>query len=92
MPSLFPPEIIENSVENYYAKITNRRKTIYWLLLFMVIAVVAALPLVHVDITSQSRGIVRTAVENTVVQPVVYGEVTVYLFSYFVFFVKVLLI
>jgi hypothetical protein len=23
MPLLFPPEIIENSVENYYAKIDN---------------------------------------------------------------------
>jgi HlyD family secretion protein len=78
MPHLFPPEIIENSVENYYAKISNRRKTIYWLLLLLVAAVLVSLPLVHIDITSQSRGLIRTAVENTVIQPVVYGEVTVY--------------
>jgi len=75
---LFPPEIIEHSAELYYAKITNRRKTIYWLLLLLVVAVLVALPLVYVDITSQSRGIIRTSVENTVVQSVVYGEVMVY--------------
>ena len=78
MPKLFPPEIIENSVENYYAKITNRRKTIYWLLLLFIIAVLISLPLVTIDITSQSRGIIRTSVENTVVQPVIYGQVTAY--------------
>jgi len=75
---IFPPEIIENSVENYYAKISHRRKTIYWLLLLLVVAVFVALPLVYVDITSQSRGIIRTSVENTVVLPVVYGEITAY--------------
>ena len=37
MPQLFPPEIIENSVENDYAKNTNRKKTIRLLLYFILV-------------------------------------------------------
>ena len=81
MSQLFPPEIIENSAENYYAKISNRRKTVYWLLLLLVMGALVSLPLVYIDISSQSRGVVRTSVENTVIQPAVYGEVMGYYMS-----------
>lgn len=30
MPQLFPPEIIENTVECYHAQISTRSKAIYW--------------------------------------------------------------
>lgn len=81
MPQLFPPEIIESSAENYYARISNQRKTIYWLLLLLIIGILVSLPFIYIDITSQSRGVIRTSVENTVIQPVVYGEVAGYYLS-----------
>ncbi len=81
MPQLFPPEIIENSVECYHAKISTRSKAIYWLILLMLLIVFASLPLVYVDISSQSRGIIRSPYENTTIQSALTGEVVSYRMS-----------
>ncbi len=78
MPQLFPPEIIENSVECYHAKISTSSKDIYGLLLLMILFVFASLPLIYVDISSQSRGIIRSPYENTTIQSAIFGEVVSY--------------
>jgi HlyD family secretion protein len=78
MPQLFPPEIIENTVECYHARISTRSKTIYGLILLMILFVLVALPLVYVDISSQSRGVIRSPYENTIIQSALYGEVISY--------------
>jgi len=41
----------------------------------MLLVVFASLPLVYVDISSQSRGFIRTPNENTTIQSAVYGQV-----------------
>ena len=78
MPPLFPPEIIENTVECYHARISTRSKTIYGLILLMILFVFASLPFVYVDISSQSRGVIRSPYENTTIQSAMYGEVISY--------------
>lgn len=78
MPQLFPPEIIENTVECYHARISTSSKAIYGLLLVMILLVFVSLPLVYVDISSQSRGVIRSPYENTIIQSVLYGEVISY--------------
>lgn len=78
MPHLFPPEIIENSVECYHARISNSSKTIYGLIILIILIVIISLPLVYVDISSQSRGVIRSPFENTTIQSAVYGEVVSY--------------
>jgi len=78
MPQLFPPEIIENTVECYQARISTNSKIIYGLLLFMIVSVFVSLPLVYVDISSQSRGVIRSPYENTTIQSALYGEVVSY--------------
>ena len=78
MPQLFPPEILENTVECYHARISTRSKIIYGLILLMILFVFALLPLVYVDISSQSRGVIRSPYENTTIQSAVYGEVVSY--------------
>jgi len=78
MPQLFPPEIIENTVECYHAHISTRSKAIYGLILLMILLAFAALPLVYVDISSQSRGVIRSPYENTAIQSALYGEVVAY--------------
>jgi len=75
---LFPPEIIENSVECYHARISTKSKAIYGLLLGMILLVFVSLPLVQVDISSQSRGVIRSPYENTTIQSALYGEVISY--------------
>lgn len=37
MPQIFPPEIIENTVECYHARISTKSKAIYGLLLLVVL-------------------------------------------------------
>ena len=78
MPQIFPPEIIENTVECYHARISTRSKAIYGLILVMILSVFVSLPLVQVDISSQSRGVIRSPYENTTIQSALYGEVTSY--------------
>ena len=78
MPQLFPPEIIENTVECYQAHISTNSKLIYGLILLMILSIFAILPLVYVDISSQSRGVIRSPYENTTIQSALYGEVVSY--------------
>jgi membrane fusion protein, peptide pheromone/bacteriocin exporter len=68
MSQIFPPEIIENTVECYHAHISSKSKIIYGLLLLMLAAITASLPLVKVDVTSQSRGEIRSPYDNTTIQ------------------------
>lgn len=78
MPQLFPPEIIENTVECYHTQISTKSKIIYSVILTIVLFVFISLPLVYVDISSQSRGVIRSPYENTTIQSAVYGEVVSY--------------
>jgi len=75
MSLLFPPEIIENTVECYHSRISANSKTIYRLLLIMILCAFVSLPLAYVDISSQSRGVIRSPYENTTIQSALYGEV-----------------
>jgi HlyD family secretion protein len=78
MLQLFPPEIIENTVECYHARISTSSKAIYGLILILILIVFISLPLVYIDISSQSRGIIRSPYENTTIQSGLYGEVVSY--------------
>lgn len=78
MPQLFPPEIIENTVEYYHTQVSTRSKAVYLLLLLLLVCIVVALPFVTVDVTSQSRGEIRSPYENIAIQTALYGEVTRY--------------
>jgi len=78
MSLLFPPEIIENTVECYHSRISANSKTIYRLLLIMILCAFVSLPLAYVDISSQSRGVIRSPYENTTIQSALYGEVISY--------------
>lgn len=78
MPQLFPPEIIENTVECYHARISTSSKAIYRLILILILIVFISLPLFYVDISTQSRGIIRSPYENTTIQSALYGEVISY--------------
>jgi len=44
----------------------------------MILFVFASLPLIYVDISSQSRGIIRSPYENTTIQSAIFGEVVSY--------------
>ena len=63
--SIFPPEIIENSVEQHLADHSTRSQLIYISVLIMVLTALISLPLVHLDVSIQSGGIIRPIIEKT---------------------------
>jgi HlyD family secretion protein len=73
--TIFPKEIIQFSLESHYSRFSEHTKIIYLLLIFTVIASLAALPIVKIDITIQSRGMIRSQGEPTSLQAPVTGQV-----------------
>lgn len=72
---LFPPEIIDHTTEAHFAANNKPFHYIYLSILLIIIAGLTLLPVIFVDVTSQSRGVVRTKNENTTIIPANYGKV-----------------
>lgn len=75
MKQIFPPEIIEHSTESHFAKNNKSTSIIYFVVLLVIVATLASTPFIYVDVTVQSRGIIRSKYENNSVQSAVYGEI-----------------
>jgi HlyD family secretion protein len=75
MRQLFPQEIIKNSAENYFVSQHATGKVIYLSLVLLLLAIVVLLPIVNVDITTQSSGLIRSRYEDNILQSAVYGEI-----------------
>jgi len=72
---LFPKEVIEFSAETYLSKIRIRSQAIYSTIVGVVIFVFAILPFVHVPISLQSKGLIRTEEANTAIVSPVPGKI-----------------
>lgn len=66
--TIFPPEIIENSVEQHMANHSTRSQIVYVSVLIFVLATLCALPFIYVDVSVQSSGIIRPVIEKTVLK------------------------
>ena len=75
MKQLFPSEIIHNSAENYFTQHQTTSRAVYLVLLFTLIIIFSLLPIINVDITSQSNGVIRSLYDDNIIQSAVYGEV-----------------
>lgn len=73
---LFPPEIIEHTTETHFFENSKPFRWIYLSFLFIILSGIGLLPVISVDVTSQSRGVIRTKNENTAIIPAFYGRVT----------------
>lgn len=77
---LFPqllPEIIENTSESHFALHSRPFRVIYAGILVAIIAVLGFIPFIWVDVTTQSRGIIRSAEESNIIQTSLYGQVLI---------------
>ncbi len=72
---IFPKEIIRFSLESHYSRFSHQSKTIYLLLIGMVIAFLISLPFLMFDITVQSRGMIRSQAEPNSIQTSITGQV-----------------
>ena len=68
---LFPSDIIEHTTESHFATHNKSFRWIYIGLLLAMILALGILPLVSVDITTQSRG----PNESSQLQPAIYGQI-----------------
>jgi membrane fusion protein, peptide pheromone/bacteriocin exporter len=65
-----------HTIENLIAKNQQKSRSIYLVITLAVIAVVGMLPLVTVEISSQSRGVIKSNTENVPLLCIVSGKVT----------------
>lgn len=73
--TIFPKEIIKFSLENHYWRFSQYSMVVYILIISIVLLFIIALPFVRIDITVQSRGIIRSQAEPTSIQAPVTGQV-----------------
>jgi multidrug resistance efflux pump len=65
-----------NTLENLIAKNKTKSISIYLVLLLALLVFLALLPVIKVDISSQSRGMVRSTTDNVPLTSLVNGKVT----------------
>ncbi len=64
-----------HNIENLTAKNTTKSISIYLLVVMVLIGVLACLPVIKVDISSQSRGVIRAKLDNTSLNSVISGKI-----------------
>lgn len=64
-----------NTLENLVSKNKTRNFSIYLIILLAVIAFLALLPVIKVDISSQSKGVIRSKTDNVPVSAMVSGRI-----------------
>ena len=64
-----------HNLENLSAKNKTKSISIYLIVVLVLIGFLACLPIIEVDISSQSRGIIRPRAENVLLSPVVSGKI-----------------
>src|SRR5664279_683147 len=72
---LIPFSMSEYCLENYLVNITNRRRIIYWIIIGMILAVIAILPFIDVDVSVQARGYFQSDIEKQVVYTPIQGKI-----------------
>jgi HlyD family secretion protein len=64
---LLPFSLTSHCLESYFIKITSRSKTIYWIIILMVISVIVMLPFIYVDVAVQARGYFQSDIEKQII-------------------------
>ena len=70
---ILPPEWIENSIETYIYQRTTKSQVIYWVVLVSIVLAFVLLPFIYVDISIQSNGVIRPAIEKTDIKATISG-------------------
>lgn len=65
-----------NTLENLILKNKTKKLSIYFVLVLAIIVFLVLLPIIKVDISSQSRGIIRSTTDNVPVTTIVSGRIT----------------
>jgi multidrug resistance efflux pump len=72
---LFPPDILENSIEGYLPRVAVRSQWIYAVTVAAIILTLFSLPFLYIDISIPGNGILRTKNEKTELRSLVNGVI-----------------
>lgn len=75
MKQIFPIEIVENTTHIHWFNRKTTLKSIYLVIIIVLIAIIVCLPFIYVDVSSQSRSTIRTPHENNSLQSSIYAQV-----------------
>ncbi|MFT4203861.1 MAG: HlyD family efflux transporter periplasmic adaptor subunit [Chitinophagaceae bacterium] len=70
---MLPLQLLSDTSISYIPRFKRRNYFIYWTILLLVMAVIAALPLVHTTVSVKTTGITRPVSERTEIKPAVSG-------------------
>lgn len=60
----YPSFIIHHSIEQHLHNISGKSKSILWVIIISVIATLALLPFIYVDVTVQASGLIQASIEK----------------------------
>jgi HlyD family secretion protein len=69
-----PPEILNFTTQTHYSRTYSRTWTVYLIVLLTITSAIISLPFISVEVSTQSRGIIRTEFENNQLQSAVYDK------------------
>jgi membrane fusion protein, peptide pheromone/bacteriocin exporter len=72
---LLPDSVINNSIEVYSSRISGKSRVIYLIIIVSLVATLASLPLISVDISVQARGLFQADIEKQFITAPVNGRV-----------------
>jgi HlyD family secretion protein len=75
MKQVFPKEILESTAEVHQFKHSNKSKSIYLIILLILIGAFAALPFLKVDVVATARGIIKPNKERVDISLINSGQV-----------------
>jgi HlyD family secretion protein len=76
MPTLFPSSLLPHTTELHHTRTYSKTWIVYLIMLVVISGAIISLPFISVEVSTQSRGIIRTEFENNQLQSAVYAQVT----------------
>jgi membrane fusion protein, peptide pheromone/bacteriocin exporter len=73
---IHPPEVLEFTTEAYLPSVSVRSQLIYGTVIFIILAALAALPLIKVEVSVQSTGIIRPTTERNEIRSLIEGTIS----------------
>jgi HlyD family secretion protein len=71
---LFPPEILNFTTQAHHTRTHSKTWIVYLIVLVAITAAITSLPFIKVQVSTQSRGIIRTKFENNQLQSAFYDK------------------
>lgn len=72
---IFPNEILDFSIEKHYISNKVKGKSLYIILLVVFFILLGLLPIIKINLTTQSRGVIKSQIKNNLIQSAVGGKI-----------------